>query len=132
MQDLLAKLGYTVDGEKIAADGKFGPKTEAALRRAQANYGISDEQGVLGPKTRAAMAREYESIGSGAYDSNGKGRGGSRSKGGGGKRGSGKRGKGAAAKKATAKGGTAAAKPKINDPRNLADGKLTPSDGRWG
>jgi Putative peptidoglycan binding domain len=38
-----------------AADGIFGPKTEAAVKELQRRLGVSPD-GIVGPKTRAAMA----------------------------------------------------------------------------
>ncbi|HMM95390.1 peptidoglycan-binding protein [Phycicoccus sp.] len=125
MQTLLTRLGY---GD-LAADGSYGPLTAAAVKRAQENHGITGETG-FGPKLRAALAKEYASIGGDAAFS--KGKGGRRSGGGSGKRGSGTRGKGAAKKKTGSGSSSAAAKkPKVHDPSNLADGKLTPEDGRY-
>lgn len=41
-------------GEKLDADGEFGAKTEAAVLRFQAKYGL-DADGIVGPKTAAAL-----------------------------------------------------------------------------
>lgn len=102
LQRLLAQLGY---GTGLIADGKFGPKTAAALARAQANHGITGEDGRLGPKTRAALRAELALVG---------GPGGGKGKGGGSRR-----------RKPSGGGGK---KPK----RALADGTLKPEAGEAG
>ncbi|WP_432278733.1 peptidoglycan-binding domain-containing protein [Nocardia carnea] len=38
----------------ISTDGQFGPKTKAALKRAQASAGTTAD-GIYGPKTRDAL-----------------------------------------------------------------------------
>lgn len=50
LQRDLNSLGY-----KLAADGDFGPKTDAAVRRFQRDRGLAAD-GIVGPKTRAAIA----------------------------------------------------------------------------
>ncbi|MFC7307226.1 peptidoglycan-binding protein [Streptomyces monticola] len=40
--------------KNISRDGKFGPKTEAALKSVQRKEGVNDD-GVYGPKTRKKM-----------------------------------------------------------------------------
>jgi len=52
LQEQLNKLGYSV-GE---ADGKFGPKTEAAVKKFQAVKGL-EADGVVGAKTREALKK---------------------------------------------------------------------------
>jgi peptidoglycan hydrolase-like protein with peptidoglycan-binding domain len=52
LQEQLNKLGYNV-GE---ADGKFGPKTEAAVKKFQADKGL-EADGVVGAKTREALKK---------------------------------------------------------------------------
>jgi peptidoglycan hydrolase-like protein with peptidoglycan-binding domain len=42
------------DGANLTADGKFGPRTEAALKNWQASRGVTDT-GVVGPTTIAAL-----------------------------------------------------------------------------
>ena len=74
MQSLLKRLGY---GD-LALDGSYGPKTAAAIRRAQENHGITGETG-FGPKLRAALAKEYASIGGDAAFAKGGRSGGGRS-----------------------------------------------------
>ncbi|MFP2903680.1 D-alanyl-D-alanine carboxypeptidase family protein [Pyxidicoccus sp. 3LFB2] len=49
LQNLLRNKGY-----KIAADGVFGPKTEAAVKQFQASRGLAVD-GVVGPKTWGAL-----------------------------------------------------------------------------
>ncbi|HEX8697274.1 MAG TPA: peptidoglycan-binding protein [Myxococcaceae bacterium] len=50
LQEQLNKLGYSVG----TADGEFGPKTEAAVKKFQAAKGL-EADGVVGPKTREAL-----------------------------------------------------------------------------
>ncbi len=50
MQAALAGLGYT-----LRADGIFGPRTEAVVRRFQQDAGLSVD-GIAGPATRTALA----------------------------------------------------------------------------
>ena len=52
LQKQLASLGLPVG----TPDGKFGPKTEAALKAFQASKGIKDD-GIAGPDTRAALEK---------------------------------------------------------------------------
>jgi hypothetical protein len=59
LQRILKLLGYSDD---LPDDGTFGPRTEAALRRAQRNLGVEEEDGVLGPKTRTALRDELRSV----------------------------------------------------------------------
>ncbi len=49
MQQDLSGLGY-----KLAADGVFGPKTEAAVKKFQRDKNLAAD-GIVGPKTRAAI-----------------------------------------------------------------------------
>jgi peptidoglycan hydrolase-like protein with peptidoglycan-binding domain len=52
LQEQLNKLGYSV-GE---ADGKFGPKTEAAVKKFQADKGL-EVDGLAGPQTQNALKK---------------------------------------------------------------------------
>lgn len=45
-------------GYQIQTDGRFGPKTELALRGFQASHGLTAD-GKCGPKTRAALIADY-------------------------------------------------------------------------
>lgn len=49
LQNALRASGFSVD-----ADAKFGPKTEATVKRFQALHGLKPD-GIVGPKTRAAF-----------------------------------------------------------------------------
>ena len=42
-------------------DGRFGPRTERAVRHAQRRFGVSVD-GVVGPRTRAALAARLEAV----------------------------------------------------------------------
>jgi peptidoglycan hydrolase-like protein with peptidoglycan-binding domain len=57
LQDGLVKLGYMTREQVATGPGIFGPKTEAAVSRFQADKGISPASGLFGPKTRAAMEK---------------------------------------------------------------------------
>jgi peptidoglycan hydrolase-like protein with peptidoglycan-binding domain len=52
LQNQLNKLGYSVG----TADGEFGPKTAAAVKKFQADKGL-EADGVVGPKTREALKK---------------------------------------------------------------------------
>jgi len=52
LQEQLNKLGYSVG----TADGAFGPKTEAAVKKFQADKGL-EADGVVGPKTQEALKK---------------------------------------------------------------------------
>lgn len=54
MQRVLNDLGYH-DGTPLVEDGRLGDVTAAALGRAQAELGVTGEDGTLGPATRAAL-----------------------------------------------------------------------------
>lgn len=51
-------------GAKLAQDGIFGPRTQAAVRQFQSKNGLKVD-GIVGPQTRAAL-RAYDGGGSGA------------------------------------------------------------------
>jgi peptidoglycan hydrolase-like protein with peptidoglycan-binding domain len=55
LQDALVKLGYmTKDQISGGGYGKFGPRTDAALRRFQSDKGLVSD-GIYGPKTKNAL-----------------------------------------------------------------------------
>ncbi|MCU0239423.1 MAG: peptidoglycan-binding protein, partial [Pyrinomonadaceae bacterium] len=55
LQDALVKLGYmTKDQINGGGYGKFGPRTDAALRRFQSDKGLVSD-GIYGPKTQNAL-----------------------------------------------------------------------------
>ena len=56
LQRMLMNRGYDVASE---IDGRFGPKTEAAVKAYQSDHGL-DVDGIVGPKTWDAL-REVES-----------------------------------------------------------------------
>ncbi|MDI3288206.1 peptidoglycan-binding protein [Polyangium sp. 15x6] len=56
LQAALVKLGHMTQAEMNTAPGRFGPKTEAALKKFQARRGVPST-GTYGPKTRAAFAK---------------------------------------------------------------------------
>lgn len=55
LQEDLTELGY----EHGTPDGIFGPATEAVVRMAQRENGIT-EDGIVGPETRAALAQQSQ------------------------------------------------------------------------
>jgi peptidoglycan hydrolase-like protein with peptidoglycan-binding domain len=55
LQDALVKLGYMTKEQVATGPGTFGPKTESAVAKFQADHGISPNSGNYGPKTRAAL-----------------------------------------------------------------------------
>jgi peptidoglycan hydrolase-like protein with peptidoglycan-binding domain len=57
LQETLNKLGYSVG----TADGVFGAKTEAAVKRFQADKGL-EADGVVGPKTQEALKKASTSV----------------------------------------------------------------------
>jgi peptidoglycan hydrolase-like protein with peptidoglycan-binding domain len=54
LQDDLVKLGYLTQAQVQTGPGIFGPQTEAAVTRFQADHGVP-QTGYFGPLTRAAM-----------------------------------------------------------------------------
>jgi surface antigen len=54
LQDSLVKLGYLTQAQVQTGPGIFGPQTEAAVKRFQADHGVP-QTGYFGPLTRAAM-----------------------------------------------------------------------------
>jgi peptidoglycan hydrolase-like protein with peptidoglycan-binding domain len=57
LQDDLNKIRAQQGKPPIAADGIFGPKTEAAVKEFQREQGIKPD-GLVGPQTKAALALE--------------------------------------------------------------------------
>src|SRR3954451_22169962 len=53
VQRILDRRGFTLGPPGV--DGRFGPRTEAAVRRMQSRYGLQAE-GVVGPKTRRLLS----------------------------------------------------------------------------
>lgn len=56
LQKDLTKLGY-----KLSADGIFGAKTDAAVKRFQKDHNLTVD-GIVGPKTRAAIAKAKQDL----------------------------------------------------------------------
>ncbi|MDI1436389.1 peptidoglycan-binding protein [Polyangium sorediatum] len=56
LQAALVKLGHMTQAEMNTGAGRFGPKTEAALKKFQAKHGVPST-GTYGPKTRAAFVK---------------------------------------------------------------------------
>lgn len=55
LQERLARLGYTdAKGRPVAADGQFGPVTQAAVEAFQRDHGLADD-GRVGQLTRGAL-----------------------------------------------------------------------------
>ncbi|MFL5346031.1 MAG: peptidoglycan-binding protein [Hyalangium sp.] len=54
LQDDLVKLGYLTQAQVQTGPGIFGPQTETAVKRFQADHGVP-QTGYFGPMTRAAM-----------------------------------------------------------------------------
>src|SRR3990167_2502412 len=46
----------SVLGLSLVADGSFGPRTDAAVRVLQTNYGLLPADGIFGPKSRAKLS----------------------------------------------------------------------------
>jgi DNA invertase Pin-like site-specific DNA recombinase/peptidoglycan hydrolase-like protein with peptidoglycan-binding domain len=53
VQRILDRRGFTLGPPGV--DGRFGPRTEAAVRRMQSRYGL-EADGVVGPKTRRLLS----------------------------------------------------------------------------
>jgi peptidoglycan hydrolase-like protein with peptidoglycan-binding domain/LysM repeat protein len=62
LQDALVKTGYMTQAQAATGPGTFGPKTEAALKKFQADHGV-EAIGEYGPKTRAAFEKLGAKIG---------------------------------------------------------------------
>src|SRR3954452_14996254 len=52
VQRILDRRGFTLGPPGV--DGRFGPRTEAAVRRMQSRYGL-EADGIVGPKTRRLL-----------------------------------------------------------------------------
>jgi peptidoglycan hydrolase-like protein with peptidoglycan-binding domain len=57
LQDGLVKLGYMTREQVATGPGIFGPQTEAAVSKFQADKGVTPDSGIYGPKTRAALTK---------------------------------------------------------------------------
>lgn len=56
LQTALVKLGFMTQAEMNTGPGTFGPRTEAALKKFQAKWGVS-ATGYFGPQSRAALTK---------------------------------------------------------------------------
>ncbi|MDY7231355.1 glucosaminidase domain-containing protein [Hyalangium rubrum] len=65
LQNALVKSGHLTQADMSTGPGIFGPKTEAALKKFQADNGV-DAIGIYGPKTRAAFEKLGAKIGGGS------------------------------------------------------------------
>ena len=58
MLDLQQRLNRTIAiAPPLKEDGIFGPRTEAAVKQFQRQYGLRDD-GIVGPNTGAVLARK--------------------------------------------------------------------------
>ena len=65
LQELLHKQGYLSDSDMTSGNGKFGPKTQAAVSRFQTDRGLTPpkgQEGEVGPTTLALMEKGAKTV----------------------------------------------------------------------